>query len=250
MNLAKKQRRQFYRKMQEIRQGISARSPEWARRTFGPVVDYLDMLLVDHGIFRVIYPNRHKISDVAWRASQPAPHQIRYYKRLGIRTILNLRGVRDCGSYRLERAACERHGIRLVDFPVKSRAAPRPEVVREAKELLASIEYPVLMHCKSGADRVGLMSALYVLLQEGRPIETAVGQLDWRYGHFKQADTGVLDYFFESYMRERNGRARNGDARLPFLEWVETRYQPDELKDLFKSQTWANTVVNKVLRRE
>jgi hypothetical protein len=43
--------------------------------------------------------------------------------------------VRDCGSYRLQEEACRRHGIRLVNFPLKSRMAPPAEVIREAGKL-------------------------------------------------------------------------------------------------------------------
>jgi len=250
MKIAKRQRRQFYRAMQSLRRGIADRSPQWARRAFGPVVDYIDMLLVDHGIFRVIYANKHRISDDAWRASQPTPYQIRAYARQGIRTILNLRGVRDCGSFRLEDVACDRYGIKLVNFPVKSRALPPREVLHQARALLDEIEYPMLMHCKSGADRVGLMSVLYVFLREREAMEKAVDQLHWRYGHFRQADTGVLDYFFETYMKSRNGRTDDTAEISAFFNWVDENYDPDDIKRAFKAQTWANTLVNTILRRE
>ena len=117
--LAKKQRRQLYRSFSDARQAVAARSPRWAVRAFGPIFDYLDMLFIDHGIFRVIYPNRHRLSANTWRAAQPTPSQVAYYHRKGIKTILNLRGPRDCGSYRLEKAACDRFGIKLIEFPAQ-----------------------------------------------------------------------------------------------------------------------------------
>src|SRR5690606_29636541 len=91
-------------------------------------------------------------------------------------------------------------GLKLVDFRVRSRAAPTREEVLAARDLFASVEYPMLMHCKSGADRVGLMSALYHHTRHGVPIPEARRQLSLRYGHIRQADTGVLDHFFEAYL--------------------------------------------------
>src|SRR5262245_54599630 len=57
------------------------RTPPWARRIFGPLVWYIDMLVIDHGIFRLFYVNRHRVGDQAWRSAQPAPHHIRALKR-------------------------------------------------------------------------------------------------------------------------------------------------------------------------
>ncbi len=202
------------------------------------------MLFVDHGIFRVIYPNRHRLGERAWRSAQPTPHQIRALARRGLRTIVNLRGERVCGSYWLEQATCERKGIKLVNFSVKSRAAPTREEVRAAVELFNSIEYPALLHCKSGADRAGLMSVLFCYLKEGMPLEQAKRQLSLRYGHFRQAHTGILDYFFERYLED------NARRPMPFLEWVDKVYDPVELKRTFRSKGWANRLVDSVLRRE
>jgi len=210
----------------------------------GPTATYLDMLIVDHGIFRIVYPNKHRLSAKAWRSAQLAPYQIRRLARDGVKTIVNLRGPRVCGSYWLRQKGRSDAGLRLVNFVVRSRAAPSREEIRGAKALFESVEYPILMHCKSGADRVGLMSVLYRHFHEGVPIETARTELSLRYGHFKQADTGVLDYFFERYLADTAGRP------MPFMDWVETVYDPDELKATFRAKGWANRIVDTVLRRE
>lgn len=202
------------------------------------------MLLIDHGIFRLVYVNRHKVSDNVWRSAQPAPHHIKRFAREGIRTIVNLRGERVCGSYWLEEEACRKHGIKLMNFVARSRAAPTLEELRSAKELFQNIEYPMLMHCKSGADRAGLMSVLYRFLHEGVPLEIAKRELSLRFGHIRQADTGVLDYFFERYL------ADNARDPIEFWTWVETVYDPDELKHSFRAKGWANRIVNSILDRE
>lgn len=227
-----------------MREATVRKSPPWLRRSFGPAAIYLDMLLVDHGIFRVFYSNSHRISNQAWRSAQPAPHHIRRFARSGIRTIVNLRGERSCGSYWLEKEACERHGVKLVNFQVRSRAAPTLEELKGAQRLFEEVEYPILIHCKSGADRAGLMSVLYRFFREGVPIAQAKGELSLKYGHIKQADTGILDYFFERYLADTAAKP------MPFMEWAETVYDPDELKRTFRSKGWANRLVDTVLSRE
>lgn len=202
------------------------------------------MLVMDHGVFRLVYANRHQLSDRAWRSAQPAPHHIRAFARDGIRTIVNLRGERLCGSYWLELQECERLGIKLVNFIIRSRAAPTREELRGARALFDSVEYPMLMHCKSGADRAGLMSVLYQYLKEGVPLDLAKRELSLRYGHIRQADTGVLDLFFERYL------ADNARSPIAFWDWVETVYDADELKRSFRAKGWANRLVNSILRRE
>ncbi|MDP1909854.1 MAG: hypothetical protein Q8K85_16260, partial [Hyphomicrobium sp.] len=128
--LVKRAKRSWRRVGQSIRQRAMRSSPPWLRRAAGPPASYLDMLFVDHGIFRIIYSNSHRISDKAWRSAQPAPHQIRQFAKAGIRTIVNLRGERDCGSFWLERRACAKHGLKLVNFQMRSRAAPTREELR------------------------------------------------------------------------------------------------------------------------
>jgi protein tyrosine/serine phosphatase len=161
-----------------------------------------------------------------------------------VRTIVNLRGERDCGSYWLERRACQRLGLKLVNFQIRSRAAPTREELWGAKRLFEQVEYPMLMHCKSGADRAGLMSVLYRHVHEGVPVHEAKKELSLRYGHIRQAHTGILDYFFERYLADTAQRP------MPFFEWVDTVYDPEELRATFRSKGWANRIVDSVLRRE
>jgi protein tyrosine/serine phosphatase len=242
--LFKRFRRATKRVTLPMRMALIEKSPDWLRRVLGRPAIYFDSLFVDHGIFRLIYLNKHRIGPKAWRSAQPGPHHVRAAARRGIKTIVNLRGKRVCGSYWLEREACERHGIRLVDFQIRSRAAPSLEELRAVRKLFRTVEYPVLLHCKSGADRAGLMSALYRFLVEEVPLETAKGELSLRYGHFRQAETGILDAFLERYL------ADNARRPMPFFEWVETIYDPDELKASFQSKGWANRLVNSALQRE
>jgi protein tyrosine/serine phosphatase len=226
------------------RRSISGDRSSWLSRSIDRLLEHFDLIMVDHGAIRAIYPNRHRIAPGVWRSSQPAPHQVAWLARKGVRTIVNLRGDRDCGSYRLAKAACQRYGVHLVDFPAKSREAPSRAFFHDANMLFQSIEYPMLMHCKSGADRVGLMSTLYLILAEGRPAEEAVRQLGLRYGHIKQAETGILDAIFAAYI------ADNRRAPIAFLDWIDTRYDPVALKKGFAARRWGNFVVDGVLARE
>jgi len=205
---------------------------------------WVDMILADHGVFRVVYLNLHQVTPNYWRAAQPNPSQIRDLARRGIKTVINLRGGKEFGSWPLERDVCESKGLALVDYMIRSRGAPDVEQMANAEEFFKSLTYPVVAHCKSGADRAGFMATLFLIVHEKQKVDVAMKQLSWRYGHFRFAKTGILDAFFERYRDE-------GEAKgIDFKTWVLTMYDPKALQREFKPSPIGDWLVDRVLKRE
>ncbi|WP_342363549.1 fused DSP-PTPase phosphatase/NAD kinase-like protein [Terrarubrum flagellatum] len=200
-------------------------------------------ILGDHAFVRMIYLNRHKVTPDLWRSAQPTPYQIASFARAGVRTIVSLRGGRRHGSWPLEVEACARHNLKFVELVVRSRGAPDRNTILDAARFFETLEYPALVHCKSGADRAGFVSALYLILK-GASADEALKQLSSRYGHFHWSATGILDAFFEHYRDE-------GEAKgIPFLEWVEHHYDPEQLERDFKPRFWSSLISDRILHRE
>jgi protein tyrosine/serine phosphatase len=244
-SLLKQAKRELRRTSGALLHNAVHASPPWMRSRFAPALCYADMLFLDYGIVRILYNNRHRIADDAWRSAQPAPHHIAWAARHGIKTVVNLRGPEQSfGTRWLEEQACARHGIAIADLKLRSRAAPLRAELQSIKDLLDKVEFPILLHCKSGADRAGLMSVMVLHLHHGVPIREAVKQMSLRYGHVRSADTGVIDAVFDRYLE---AEAKTGIA---FWDWVETVYDPREVSRTFKAQGWANRLVNGILRRE
>ncbi|MHB2168348.1 phosphatase domain-containing protein [Alsobacter sp. R-9] len=224
-----------------------ARIARWDRPiggTWDRIAAWTNMLLADHGIFRLAYLNLHKVGTGLWRSAQPAPGDIDTLARQGLKTVVNLRGGREYGSWPLEREACERNGIAIVDYVVRSRGAPDRDTLLAAPALFETLQYPALVHCKSGADRAGFVAALYLLVHEKRTVAEALRQLSPRYGHFRFAKTGILDAFFETYRDE-------GEARgIDFVTWVRDHYDPAALERTFRPHAFSDFVVDRLLRRE
>ena len=206
---------------------------------------YLDYLWNDHAYLRLGFSNAHWISDELVRANQPWPHQIAAWKARGIKTVVNLRGGFDASFHALEKDACERLGLTLVDFTITSREVPSRDRVLGAKALFETLQYPALMHCKSGADRAGIMSVFYMHFRQGLPIREALAQLSLKYLHVRQGKTGVLDYTFERYLTEGE------PAGMSFIQWVESPlYDPAAMKTDFRAGMLGSLLTERVLRRE
>nr|WP_194298721.1 tyrosine-protein phosphatase [Acetobacter fallax] len=205
---------------------------------------WVDSLFVDHAIFRLVWTNFHTVvPGKVYRCNHPTPRRLAWAaRRLGLKTLVNLRGHRKCGSDALSREAAKRVGLAHVDMAFESRGAPHRDRILRFASLYRSIAFPMLMHCKSGADRAGLASGLVVLF-EGGTADEALAQLSWQYGHFNHSRTGVLDAFFMRYRSEAEGR-------IPFLEWVEHHYDEVALKQDFVAGKLASFVNDQVLRRE
>ena len=171
----------------------------------------------------------------------PTPLRIKSYGKLGIKTIINLRGIRRDGGWLLENEACEKNNIKLIDFRARSRAAPEKDMIFKAEKLFKSIKYPALIHCKSGADRAGIVSYLYKILKcKANPCE-AKKQLSIKYLHVKFAKTGLLDKFcedFENYQKSKKS--------LNFLNWVRKVYDPKTLEKNFKENKSVEKIMTKI----
>ena len=206
--------------------------------------DWLELMGKDHGFLRLSWHNLHQIDEQMWRSNQPTPGRIADYAEMGIKTIINLRGERNDGGWRLEAEACYKHQISLVDFTARSRAAPDKKMLHDTAALFAQIQTPALLHCKSGADRAGLMSALYLLICCNADARTALGQLTFKkHLHVSQAKTGLLDAFIQAY-------APYQQQGMAFFDWVDNIYDPHSLQKNFMAKGWANRLVDDVLNRE
>jgi protein tyrosine/serine phosphatase len=205
----------------------------------------VDHLWNDHAYLRLGFSNAHWISPELVRTNQPWPFQLEAWKARGIRTVINLRGGKETSFRALEVEACERLGLELVDFVVASRDVPTAAKVLGARDLFETVRYPALMHCKSGADRAGIMAVFYKHFREGQTIRQALDQLSPRYLHVRAGLTGVLDYIFDRYLAEAE------PAGLSFVEWVQSpAYDPVALKADFKAGWWGALLSDKLLRRE
>jgi len=202
-------------------------------------------MIVEHNFTNAIRRNFHRIDEHAFRSSQPTTYQLRSaIKKHGIKTVLNLRGYERNSPLRaLEEKVCEEAGVKLVYINAYSRKIPDDKMLEEFKEVFKTIEYPVLIHCKAGADRAGIGSMLYLHYKQGVPLDKT-GQLKfWPYGHIKHARTGLIDLFVELYT------ARDANAPHDIAEFAKT-LDREKLEKEFKPVPFFENIVDKILRRE
>lgn len=209
------------------------------------------LMLGDHGALRKLYENSHEVApDKLWRSYQPSPADLERWKTRGIRTVVNLRGDKPSGFLFLEQETCAHLGLELITLRTWSREAPPKAFLHAARALFARIEYPALIHCKSGADRAGLMATLFLFLHEGRPLDEALEQLAFRYGHIRQGKTGVIDAAFDTYIAHAHARNIPLDDVDAFFDWVDSDYDPKQIKQEFRGTFWGRIMSDFVLRRE
>ena len=128
-----------------------------------------------------------------------APLILRSYKNKGIKAVLNLRGFTPQSYALFEEESCKKLGLELISVPLSSSFAPQPEKLLEIIGIMEKIPKPFVLHCKSGADRAGLVSAMYLIVQKKLPVAEAKKQLSFKYLHLDFTKTGILDYIFNVF---------------------------------------------------
>ncbi|MDA0223567.1 MAG: tyrosine-protein phosphatase [Proteobacteria bacterium] len=200
------------------RLGEDISSPAMRRRA------WRHYLFIDHGVLRVLWRNFHEIDLGVYRSNQPSPRRLAQFRAMGVKTILNLRGVGEHSHYLFEKEACAELGLTLIDHTMFAADLVSRDNLIELEHLFRTIEKPFVMHCKSGADRTGLAAVLYLMVIKNQPVDQALDQLHWRFVHLKQSKNGILDFFFEAYQRDAAGRD------ISLSDWIRTEYDPQTLR--------------------
>lgn len=207
-------------------------SGRWLRASLrGGAIGLLLALAVE--AFRVLVgSNFHTvIPGRVYRSAQPTDQELEQLTRkFGIRTVLNLRGCCDGAPFYLEECrATHRLDLAQEDLCLSAGRLPSVDEIRRLVEIVERSEYPLLIHCKRGADRTGLVAAAILLLTKPMSVATARQQLGLRYGHLALGRPAYLDRFLELYA---DWLAAQGRTHSPadFRQWLVNGYVPGECR--------------------
>ena len=186
---------------------------------FGVLAWWVGTVLIGQNLHTVV-PGR------VYRSAQPSPAALRrIVKEHDIRTVINLRGSCNPLSWYLDesRTATEL-GVSQEDLSFSAIHLPPPSELRELIDVLDHAEYPILLHCRQGADRTGMASAIVLLLQDGVSYPQARRELSIRYGHLALGKTAYIDRFFDLY---ETWLASTSQEHSPehFRYWVLSEYR-------------------------
>lgn len=143
----------------------------------------------------------------AYRSAQLGGAALReLIHELGVRSVVNLRGENDTAWYRDEVAACRAAGVAHYDVRLSARELPDPGEALKLVEVLCAAPRPLLLHCKSGADRTGLAASVFLIECKGMAPDRArrVGLTPW-HGHLPVGATAAMDRFLALYRNTARG---------------------------------------------
>jgi len=112
-------------------------------------------------------------------------------------------------------------------------------------DILTKSKYPMLVHCKSGSDRTGLVATLYCHFIKRKPIEEIKQLKAFPYLHFKYSKTGLIDRYFEEYLK-----FKKDNPEITLLEWTNNYMDKEKIEKEFKESGTFKILVDKILRRE
>jgi protein tyrosine/serine phosphatase len=160
--------------------------------------------------------NFHTVTEGAfYRSAQLSKDElqsaIREHK---IRSVLNLRGAHPgLAWYDEELAVSQALGVAHYDYSLSAHRFVTRQQIGEVLGIVRDAPKPLLVHCKSGADRTGLISALYRLAGERESADQADRELSLVYGHFPylMSRSKAMDDSFWAFVGAQGSSAHGGD---------------------------------------
>ncbi|TDR29018.1 tyrosine-protein phosphatase [Hydromonas duriensis] len=141
-------------------------------------------------------PNLHEITPHLFRSAQPDFEGLvvlNNMKKLSsqpeaIRTVLSLRSMHSDEDIYPSR------NVHYVSVPMDTWAIKEQDVIQALRIINTPQMQPVLLHCQHGADRTGLISALYRVLYQGWTKEEAIREMTLGSFGFHGMWQNLIDY--------------------------------------------------------
>lgn len=106
-------------------------------------------------------PNFQKVDDKVYRGAQPTEEGFKELAAKGIKTVVDLREIGE-HSQADEQKIVTDLGMHYVSIPMHGLSEPKENLVAAVEKIFNDPDQgPVFVHCKRGADRTGLVVAVY-----------------------------------------------------------------------------------------
>ncbi len=114
-----------------------------------------------------------------YRSGQPRESQlVQWIEKYRLKSIINLRNSLNTHEEELAHT----HGVKLYNIPFSARTGLSDTRWQKLREIMSDEEnLPLLVHCRSGADRTGLVVAMYRIEVQGWPMEKALREMCFNY---------------------------------------------------------------------
>jgi tyrosine-protein phosphatase SIW14 len=121
--------------------------------------------------------NSYLISEGFYRSEQPSRRNMLVLDSAGIKTLVNLRNVRN------DKHKARKTKIKLVHVPINTWRMSYDDVVESLRAIKAA-EKPLVLHCIHGSDRTGVVAACYRMTEQGWTKKDAIDEfLNGGYGY-------------------------------------------------------------------
>lgn len=164
------------------------------------------------------------IEERIYRSAQLSEKKLKrivYEKKL--KTIINLRGKDEEKKwYAMEKKIAENNGIQYYSFRLAPRRLPDCTMLDALIEVLKTAPRPLLIHCKGGADRTGVSSAIVLAIEKNPPLSELKQQFSLLYGviPFTGSIGPLLFSQYENWLN-KNGSSHDRDT---LLYWINNFY--------------------------
>ncbi|MBZ0136468.1 MAG: tyrosine-protein phosphatase [Planctomycetes bacterium] len=191
-------------------------------------------------LYRFTTDNLHAVSDDVFRSRElSAPELKRVINENGIKTVIRLVGTDDANrdSYEEEAAVISQTQASLIVAELASSRLPYRSEIQRVFEALDNSEPPILVHCKHGSDRTGLVSTIWLHDYMGKPLSEARKQLAFfPYGHVEWGEASAMGRFLDMYTA-----FSASNPGVSIKDWVKLHYF--EEKPGREIQPWYDGVV-------
>ena len=128
--------------------------------------------------------NFARVDGFLYRGAQPKPFAYEELKAAGVTTVVDFRDEKD--EIAAERSKVESLGMQFISVPWKGTGQPAHEQIVSFLDLMRDTHgKKVFVHCRRGADRTGLMVALYRITFDHWDANQAVTEMkEFHYASF------------------------------------------------------------------
>jgi len=158
--------------------------------------------------------NLHQMDDKLYRSALPNTEAVSQLKALGIVSVLNF-------YQKSDKSWIGQAPLQEIHLPMRTRWFDDEDALEALRSLRAAQQQgPVLIHCKHGQNRTGLVAALYRMIYQGWSKQEALAEMR-SFGGSKERMERAEDYLEDVDINELKQALNSGACSTSRLAWCQ-----------------------------